>query len=165
MSVRLSWSKAETLRSTNSPIFAVDFAHLFGDFARQILIDLNDLQLKLGNFALGLRNRANQLPALTAKTRCFTFELAEAGYRNEVFLKELADAGELIIDKVDFLLLGLFLRAKSDDLFVGLVDALLQLRLLAGTGRSAQIEKLVFGRENLCDFRYIGLAESVHREI
>ena len=64
-----------------------------------------------------------------------------------------------MIDKVDFLFFCLFLRAKSDDLFLRLVDAFLQLRLLASPGRPAQVEKLGFGRKNLFDVRLVGLAD------
>ena len=42
-------------------ILGVDLAHVLGDLAAQILIDLDDLQLGLGNFAFGLRDRGDQL--------------------------------------------------------------------------------------------------------
>ena len=99
------------------------------------------------------------MPAFTTETRRFTFELAQTRYRNEIFLKEVADAGKLVVDEVDFLLFCLFLRAKSDDLFIRLVDAFLKLRFLAGPGGPAQIEKLVFCRKNLCYFWHVGLAQ------
>ena len=62
-----------------------------------------------------------------------------------------------LLDEVDFLVLRDFLRAKADDFFFRLVDALLQLRFLTGTGRPAQIEELVFRRQHLRNIRYIGL--------
>ena len=59
--MRLSWSSAATLRSTNSPNLGVDLAHVLGDLAAQILIDLDDLQLGLGDLALGLGDGGDQL--------------------------------------------------------------------------------------------------------
>ena len=49
--MRLSWSSAVTFRSTNSPIFEIDLAQLARDLAAQILVDLDDLQLDLGDLA------------------------------------------------------------------------------------------------------------------
>ena len=118
--MRLSWSRAETLRSTNSPILRVDLAHLFRDFAGKILVDLEDLQLKFGDFSFGLRGRGDQLPALTAKARCLAFELAQPRDWHEILLKEIANASELVLDKGDFLFFRGLLRGKADDFFVAL---------------------------------------------
>ena len=135
----------------------IDFAHFLCNFAREILVDLDDLQLQLGDFSLGLRGRGDQLPALAAEPRCLALELAQPRYRDEIFLIELAHAGEFVLDEGDFLVLRRFLRAEADDLFVGLVDALAQLRFLPGARRAAQIEQLHLGRHDLRNVWHIGL--------
>ena len=97
--MRLSWSSAATLRSTNSPIFGVDLAHVLGDLAAQILIDLDDLQLGLGDFAFGLRDRGDQLRALAFEPRGVALERGQPRDLHKIVFPELADAFELLADQ------------------------------------------------------------------
>ena len=52
----------------------IDLAHFLRDFAGEILVDLDNLQLKFCDLAFGLRGRSDQLPALAIKPRCFALE-------------------------------------------------------------------------------------------
>ena len=65
---------------------AVDFPRLLGDFAAQVAIDLNDLQLRLGNLAGGLRGLRLQLSGFAFQARRGAFELGELGQGHELLL-------------------------------------------------------------------------------
>ena len=99
--MRLSWSSAVTLRSTNSPDFAVDLAHILGDFAAEILVDLDDLQLGFGDLALGLRNRSDELRAFALDAGAVALQRGQAGDRHQIFLPELAHAFQLFLDQIN----------------------------------------------------------------
>ncbi len=120
----------------------VDLAHVLGDFAAQILIDLDDLQLGLGDLALGLRDRSNQLPALALEPRAVALKRGQPGDLHQVVFPELADALELLADQRDLACLGVLLGGEPADLVLQLGDALFQLRFLAEAGRAAQLEQL-----------------------
>ena len=70
MSMRLSWSSAATLLLDQLGDLAADFGEVLADLGAHVLIDLQDLDLGLGDLALGLRDRGDELPALASRRAC-----------------------------------------------------------------------------------------------
>ena len=134
-------------------VFGVDFAHVLGDLAAQILVDLDDLQLGLARLALGLSDRGQQLPALAFDAGGVALERSHSVYRHQVFLVKIAHALELLVDQRGLACLCVQLRGQTDDFVLELPDALSQLRLLAGAGRAAQLEQLALVVDRVGDGR------------
>ncbi|GAA0002002.1 hypothetical protein BRDID11002_20030 [Bradyrhizobium diazoefficiens] len=84
---------------------------------------------------------------------------------HEMLLVEIAHAGELLLHQRDFLVLGPLLRGETLDLLVELLDALAELRLLAGTAVDADVEQLGFGGEQRLDVVIVAAIEQRLREI
>ena len=82
-------------------------AELLSHFAADILIDLDDLQLDLGNFAGGFGFRSDQLTALAAEPRSIAFERCHAGEGNKLLFPKLENALQFLFDESDLLRLGL----------------------------------------------------------
>ena len=77
--MRLSWSSAVTLRSTNSPYLASTSRRSLATSLDEILVDLDDLQLGFGHLALGLGDRGDELAALAFDAGGVALERGEAG--------------------------------------------------------------------------------------
>ena len=133
---------------------AVDLAGLLGDLAAQVPVDLDDLQLGLGDLAGGLRGLRDQLPGFALQPRRRALELGQLGQRNELLLPQIVDAVLLALDQLGFLVLGFALRLEAADLLVELLDPLAKLRLLADAGVAPQLEQLALAVE---DRRDIGI--------
>src|SRR5215203_5224162 len=103
---------------------ALDLAQVLGNLAAQILIDLQDLQLDLGNLALGLGGRRDELAALALEARGVALERRHALDLHEVLAPEIADALELLADQLGFALLRRDLAGEALDLLLELRDAL-----------------------------------------
>ena len=99
--MRFSWSSAATLRSTSSAILPCDLAQVLGDLAAQFLIDLQDLQLDLGDFALGLGGRGDELAALAFEAGRVALERRHALDLHEVLAPQIPDPFELLPDQLD----------------------------------------------------------------
>ena len=84
MSMRLSWSSAATLRSTELGDLGLDLAQVLADLGAHVLVDLQDLQLDLGDLALGLRGRGDELAALAFEARRVALERGDALELHEV---------------------------------------------------------------------------------
>src|SRR5829696_9150057 len=121
---------------------ALDLAQVLGNLAAQILIDLQDLQLDLGNLALGLSGRGDELAALALEARGVALERRHALDLHEVLAPEIPDALELLADQLGFALLRRDLAGEALDLLLELRDALPELRLLAGPGALAELEQI-----------------------
>jgi hypothetical protein len=70
----------------------LDFAQLLGDVAAEVLVDLDNLQLGLGDLAFDLSSRGNELATLALEPGLLALELGEPGEVDEVALVELFDA-------------------------------------------------------------------------
>ena len=125
---------------------AVDVAQFARHFARQFLVDLQHLQLVLGNLAARLCDRGDQLSALALKPRRLALERGQAVDLDQILLEQFAHAGQFALDQRDLLGLGGLLRGEAADLFLQLGDALAQLRFLPEPGGAAQIEQLALAR-------------------
>jgi len=139
-------------------------AQVLGDLAHHVLVDLDDLQLGLGDLALGLGARGDVLRALAGEPCPIALQRREPAQLHEVLVVEIADAGQLLLDQIDFLVLCLFLRGETGDLLVQLRDALVQLRLLAGAAVDADVEQLGFARHDRGNFGIAGAARQHRRK-
>ena len=100
----------------------IDLAHLLGDFAAEILVDLDDLELYLGDLAFGLGHGSDELRLFAVEARRFPLQLGQASDLNQVLLEQIAHPFELAIDEFNFSLLGLLLGGQTDDLLLQLLD-------------------------------------------
>src|SRR5262245_24321268 len=122
---------------------ALGFAQVLEHLGAEILIELQDLQLGLAVLGARAGDRRDELAALALEPRLVALQRHEALNADEVLLVELGHADQLLADELDLVFLGLLLRHQSGDLFVGLGDALAQLRALAGAATLARIEQLL----------------------
>src|SRR5262249_23806469 len=99
-----------------------DLGEVLADLGAQVLVDLDDLQLRLGDLALGLRRGADQLAAFALQARRVAFEPSQPGEWDEVLAPQVAYAGKLLLDQVDLLILGGSLPRQAPDLFLKLAD-------------------------------------------
>ena len=80
----------------------VDLAQILADLAAQVLVDLHDLQLGLGDLALGLRrSRRSSCAALAFEARRVALQRREARDLHQVLAPQLAHAVELLLDQLD----------------------------------------------------------------
>ena len=143
----------------------VDLAHVLGDLAAQVLIDLDDLQLSLGDLAFGLGDGGDQLPAFALEPRAVALERGEPGDLHEIVFPELAHAFELLADQRDLPRLGVLLRGEAADLVLQLRDALFQLRFLAEPRGAAKLEQLALvGQRNARRRGLVGAGKQMRRE-
>ena len=140
--MRLSRSSAVTLRSTYSPILLSVSRSCLATSLDEVLIDLQDLQLGLGDLALGLRGRGDELATLALQPRFLALQRGQTIDLNQVLLPQILYALQFLLDQRDFLVLGVLLRLQAGDLLVELSDTLLQLVLLAEPRLAPQIEQL-----------------------
>ncbi len=143
----------------------LDLAHLLGDIAAQILIDLDDLQLGLGDLAFDLGRAGDQLSAFPLEPRLLALQRGEPGELNQILRPKLLDADELAADQAEFLVLGGLLRSKPPRLFLELVDALPILRLLPLPGRAAQLEQLALALHHIGDLGVAPAREHLVRKL
>ena len=137
---------------------AVGLAQLLGDVAGEFLIDLEDLQLNFGDLALGFGGGGNERAALALQARLLALERGEPVELDEVLRPQIADALELLVDERHFLGLGVLLGGQPGDLLLQLLDALLQLILLAETRGAAQLEQLALARQRLVEVAIVDVA-------
>src|SRR3954453_20860815 len=161
----------------------VGLAQILGDLADHVLVDLDDLELGLGDLAFGLRARGDVLralaveagagarrggaggvlvPALAVEAGAVAFERGQAGDLHQVLVIEIPHTDELLLHQRDFPVLGSLLRGEALDLLVELLDALAQLRLLAGASVDANVEQLGFGGEQRLD---VGIVAAIEQRL
>src|SRR5215208_6318904 len=121
---------------------ALRLAQVLGDLAAQFLIDLQDLQLDLGDFALGLGGRGDELTALAFEAGRVALERRHALDLHEVLAPEIPDPLELLPDQLGLALLRRHLTGEALDLLLELRDPLPELCLLAGSRRAAELEQV-----------------------
>ncbi len=85
----------------------VGLAQILGDVADHVLVDLDDLQLGLGDLALGLRARGDELRALAVEPGGVALQRGQPRHLHQVLVVELANADQFLLDQRDFLVLGL----------------------------------------------------------
>ncbi len=147
MSMRLSWSSAAILLLDQLRHLAADVGEVLADLGAHVLIDLQDLDLGLGDLALRLRDRGDELAALAVEPRACSRSSAVTRVNwTSCFSHKVADAVELLLDPVDLLVLGVDLRGKAADLLLRLRDALVELRLQALARVAADLEQLASRR-------------------
>src|SRR4051812_5524414 len=137
----------------------VGLAQILGDLADHVLVDLDDLELGLGDLALGLRARGDVLRTLAVEAGAIAFERGEARDLHQMLVIEIADADEFLLHQRDFLVFGSLLRGEALDLLVELLDALAQLRLLASAAVDAHVKQLGFGIEQSLDIVFVAAIE------
>ena len=137
-----------------------DVGKLLGHVAAQVLIELDDLQLGLGDLSLSLRHGGDELPALPFEPRRIALERGHAVDRDQVLLPEIAHALELLLDELDLLALGAGLVGIAAHLLVQLDDALPQLRLLSFLCGASQLEQLALAGDHAGNF---GLPGRLHQ--
>src|SRR5262245_36101287 len=130
--------------------FAINLAQFLGDIAGNILIYLENLQRRLGDFAFGLRRGRNQLTAFTIEPGRFTLERREPIELDQILVPKITHPCKLSLDERNFLGLRILLRGETGNLLPKLGDPLSQLRLLAAASRFAQAEKLAFAIHRRC---------------
>src|SRR3954454_20038000 len=143
----------------------VGLAQILGDLADHVLVDLDDLELGLGDLALGLRARGDVLRTLAVEAGAVAVGRGQAGDLHQVLVIEIADTDELLLHQRDFPVLGPLLRGEALDLLVELLDALAQLRLLAGAAVDANVEQLGFGGEQRLDIGIVAAIEQRLRKV
>src|SRR6266702_2959056 len=140
----------------------VGLAQILGDLADHILVDLDDLELGLGNLALILRPRGDVLRALAVEACAVAFERGQARDLDQVLVIEIAHADKLLLHQRDLLVLGFFLRRETFDLLVELLNALAELRLLPRAAIDADVEQLGFGGEQHLD---VGIVATIEQRL
>ena len=143
----------------------VGLAQILGDLADHVLVDLDDLQLGLGDLAPRLRPRGDVLRALARQPGKVALQHRQARDLDQALLVELADADQFLLDQRDFLVLGLLLRGEAGDLFVELRDALAQLRFLSGAPKHPDFEQLGFARHDVANIGIGGLIGQLWGEL
>src|SRR5947209_11724401 len=106
-----------------------------------VLIDLQHLDLRFGDLALGLRDGCHKLSALAFKARLLALKCSHAIELDELLGPKLAHAFQFFLDPLDLLVLGCDLRHQTADLFLGLRYALAELTLEALAGLAPDLEK------------------------
>src|SRR5690606_20647067 len=99
-------------------ISRLNLAKLFRDLAAQILVELKNLQLNLGDPAFRLRGRSGELTALAFEPCGLALELRQPGYGNEIFLPETADSLKLPANQFDFGGFGIRLPGQTAHFFL-----------------------------------------------
>src|SRR5262245_9579068 len=130
--------------------FAINLAQFLGDIACNILIYLENLQRRLGDFAFGLRRGRNQLTAFTVEPSRLALERREPGDLNQILVPKITHPCKLSLDERNFFCLRILLCGETGNFLAKLGDPLLQLRLLAAASRFAQAEKLAFAIHRRC---------------
>jgi hypothetical protein len=72
------------------------------------------LQLDFGDLSLRFGDLRDELAAFALQLRLFALQGGEATELNEIFLPQIADALELLLDQGDALVLGVLLRRKPN---------------------------------------------------
>src|SRR4051812_10665417 len=124
------------------------FDQVLSNFRPQILVDLNDLKLDLGDLAFGLGDHPGKLASLTFQSRTVALKRSKPPNWHEVLLPQGPHALQLLKDEVDLLLLGLDLSGVALDFIIELGLPLFELRLLPGPRPSAEIEQRLLGGDN-----------------
>src|SRR5262249_15835011 len=118
---------------------------VLANFRAQILIDLNRLKPNLGDLAFRLGHHSAQLTAFALQPRGVALERGQSRDRDQILLPETAHALQFLVNEVFFLLLGLSLSGIALALFLELRASFLELRFLATSRLSAQIEQFLLG--------------------
>ena len=91
----------------------VDLAHVLGNLAAQVLIDLDNLELGLRYLALGLGNGSYQLTALALQPRAVALEGRKTGDLHQVIFPKLAHSLEFLADQRDLPCLRFLLSGET----------------------------------------------------
>ena len=137
---------------------AVGLAQFLGDVTGELLVDLKDLQLDLGDPALGFRGIGDQRAAFALDLGLIALERRQPIELDQVLLPKVAHAGELLVDEAELLGLGVLLRDEPGNLLLQLLDALLQLIFLPEPGVAPQFEQLALGVHRVFD---VGIVDAV----
>jgi len=96
----------------------------FANFAAEVAVDLNNLQLRLGNLPFGLRDGCDQLAALAFEARGLPLQRRQFGDGHQMSGPKLARSRELALHQDDLLRLGPLLGHVAANLLVELLYAL-----------------------------------------
>ena len=120
--------------------------------------------LRLGDLALRLRDRCDQLPALAFEARLLALQRGDAIELHQLLAPQLADAFQLLLDPFDLLVLGGDLRDQAADFLFRLGDALGELRLQAFARLAPRLEQLGFAADQARDLRIVLARQQIGRE-
>ena len=120
------------------------FAQILEHVGAEILIELEDLQLGLGDFAARTGDIGNQLTALPLQPRLVPLQLHVTLVRYEILLIEFGDADKLLADVLDFAVLRLLLGGEAADFFADLSGPFAQLRALTLASLAARLKQPFF---------------------
>src|SRR5262252_2477392 len=143
---------------------ALDLAQLLRDLASQLLIDLDDLELGLGDLGASLRDRGSELAMLSLDPHRFAFELGQTRDRDEPLRPQKSHTFQLAADQLDLALLGVGLLGEALDFLPELRDPLPELRLLAGTGGFAQLEQFLLALHDAADVGMVRTRDQLLRK-
>ena len=129
-----------------------------------VLINLQDLDPRFRDLALGLRGRGNQLSTLAFETRVFALECRDAVELDELLAPELADTLKLFLDPLDLLFFGRDLRGEAADFFFRLRDALVELRFEPFARLAPDLEKSRLTGQGAFDFGVVPTCHEIGRK-
>ena len=146
--MRLSWSSAATRFSTSSAVLPRMSARSLPTSVRMSWSICRIWISRLGDLALRLGDRGDQLSALAFEARLLALQRGDAVELHQLLAPQVADALQLLLDPFDLLVLGGDLRDQAADLLLRLGDALGELRLqafarLAPRSRTACVSPLI----------------------
>ncbi len=122
-------------------LLGLDLAHVFDHLGLEILIELDDLQLGLGNFSLRLGGGGRQLAPLTLEARHLALRRRVLGDGYQFLHPKLVLALQLDLHELQLFDLRLLLRGETTNLLFELGDAFAQLSFLSGTRHPAAFEQ------------------------
>ena len=149
---RANFDPGEHVLSRNLPFgtygqIGADRGELLAGLGAQILVQLEDLQLGLGDLVLAFSNRGGQLAAIALGPGEIALQGNHPCKLNQVFLPEGLHALQLFPNPFKLIALGGRLRLKTDDFLPKLGDPLPQLRPLSIGGRPPNIEQALLPRQ------------------
>ena len=132
--------------------------------APHVLINLDDLLLHFGDFALSLGNGCNELSLLSTEPGRFPLKCSQLADRHELLFPKLTDPIQFFDDKFDLGIFGGNLRVEATNLLNQLRSALLQLLLLSISSLASQLEMLFLSSEHLFHHHVRSLRQKLVRK-
>src|SRR5215213_8645877 len=134
---------------------AANLRKVLADLGAHVLLDLQSLNLRLGDLALGLRDRCDELSSLPLEPRLYAFQRRHPAELDELLGPQLTHAFELFLDPLDLLVLGADLRDQAGDFRLRLGYALTELRLQPFARLAPDLEQPGFAAEYAAHFRIV----------
>jgi hypothetical protein len=120
---------------------AADVRKLLAHLGPQVLVDLEHLDLCLGDLAIGLGDGRDQRAAFSRDPGGVAPDADQLAEFDHPLAPQILEPGQLLGQEIDLAVLGDDLLLKPADLLVRLGDAFLQLRFLSLAGGAADPEQ------------------------